>query len=700
VTLLILIVIFHIAPYHDSDDRGPDMPLDTPKDPLIAAKAALDPENFALANCVRALSIDAVNAANSGHPGAPMGMADAATVLFRNHLKFDARNPDWPDRDRFVLSNGHASMLQYSLLHLTGYEDMTLDQVKNFRQWGSITAGHPEYGHAKGIELTTGPLGQGLAMAVGMALAERRLAAEFGDDLVDHHTYVLLGDGCLQEGVGQEAISLAGHLGLGKLIVLYDDNSITIDGPTSVSFSEDVPARLAACGWHVQSCDGHDGRALDKAITAARAETAKPSLIAMKTVIGFGSPNRAGTYSVHGAPLGAAETALTKEALGWSSAPFDIPDELASKWRRIGTRGSDARKAWDDRLAAKSADVRNEFIRRMSGTLPDDYDSVVKTSRDKLFGDPKKAATRKASQMALEPLTEALPEMIGGSADLTGSNLTRVKAVDSQYTREAPGRYIGYGVREFGMAAAMNGISLHGGFIPYGGTFLVFSDYARNAIRLSALMGIGTIYVMTHDSIGLGEDGPTHQPIEHLASLRAIPGLTVLRPADTIETLEAWDIAIRSRDKPSLLALSRQDVPQLRLEASDENLSQRGAYVIRQFGDDRDVTLIATGTEVALAIEAAEALHANGVNVAVVSMPSWELFDAQPEDYRKATLGDAPRIAIEAAGKFGWTRYVACENDVIGMDGFGASAPADRLYQQFGITKEEIISRARALAGK
>jgi len=676
------------------------MPLDSPKDPKIAAKADLDPQNFALANCIRALSIDAVNAANSGHPGAPMGMADAATVLFRNHLKFDAKNPDWPDRDRFVLSNGHASMLLYSLLHLTGYEDMTLEQVRNFRQWGSITAGHPEYGHAKGIETTTGPLGQGIATAVGMALAERRLAAEFGDDLVDHHTYVFVGDGCLQEGIGQEAISLAGHLGLGKMIVLYDDNDITIDGPTSISFSEDVPARFQACGWHVQKCDGHDGKALDAAIAAAKAETGKPSLIAMKTVIGFGSPNKAGTYSVHGSPLGKDEAALTREAIGWPHDPFVIPEELLSEWRRIGARGAADREAWEARLAAKSAEVRDEFNRRQAGELPEGYEAALKAARDALFAEPKKAATRKASQMALEPLTAALPEMIGGSADLTGSNLTRVKAVDSQYTREAPGRYIGYGVREFGMCAAMNGINLHGGFIAYGGTFLVFSDYARNAIRLSALMGVGTIFVMTHDSIGLGEDGPTHQPIEHLASLRAIPNLTVLRPADTVETLEAWDIAIRNRHVPSLLALSRQDVPQLRTEAGDENLTAKGAYVIRQFGEGRDVTLIATGTEVQLAVQAAEALHADGLNVAVVSMPSWELFDAQPEDYRKATLGDVPRIAVEAAGKFGWTRYVASEDDVIGMNGFGASAPIDRLYQEFGITTDAIVARAKALTGK
>ena len=676
------------------------MPLDSPKDPKIAAKADLDPKNFALANCIRALSIDAVNAANSGHPGAPMGMADAATVLFRNHLKFDAKNPDWPDRDRFVLSNGHASMLLYSLLHLTGYEDMTLEQVKNFRQWGSITAGHPEYGHAKGIETTTGPLGQGIATAVGMALAERALAAEFGDDLVDHHTYVFVGDGCLQEGIGQEAISLAGHLGLGKMIVLYDDNDITIDGPTSISFSEDVAARFQACGWHVQKCDGHDGKALDAAITAAKAETGKPSLIAMKTVIGFGSPNKAGTYSVHGSPLGRDEAALTREAIGWAHDPFVIPEDLLAEWRKIGTRGASDREAWEARLAGKSAEVRDEFNRRLSGELPKGYDAAVKAARDALFAEPRKAATRKASQMALEPLTAALPEMIGGSADLTGSNLTRVKAVDSQYTRQAPGRYIGYGVREFGMAAAMNGINLHGGFIAYGGTFLVFSDYARNAIRLSALMGVGTIYVMTHDSIGLGEDGPTHQPIEHLASLRAIPNLTVLRPADTVETLEAWDIAIRNRNIPSLLALSRQDVPQLRLDGGDENLTARGAYVLRQFGEGRDVTLIATGTEVQLAVQAAEALHQGGLNVAVVSMPSWELFDAQPEEYRMATLGDAPRIAVEAAGKFGWTRYVASEDDVIGMTGFGASAPIDRLYQEFGITVDAIVARAKAVTGK
>ncbi len=668
-------------------------------DTFLSSKAALDPENFKLANCIRALSIDAVEAAASGHPGAPMGLADAATVLFRKHLKFDAKTPDWPDRDRFVLSNGHASMLLYSLLHLCGYEDMTIEEIRNFRQWGSITAGHPEHGHAKGVETTTGPLGQGIATAVGMALAERRLADEFGDDLVNHNTYVIVGDGCLQEGIGQEAISLAGHLGLGKLIVLYDDNSITIDGPTSVSFSEDVPARFAACGWHVQTCDGHDGSAVDAALTAAKAATDKPSMIALKTVIGFGSPNKAGTAGVHGAALGKDEADATKKALGWTAPAFTIPDDLADSWKKIGTRGQDSREAWEGRLAGAPEDKRREFERRVSGTLPAGFEAAVSSARDSLFSEPRSTATRKASQMALEALAPALPEMIGGSADLTGSNLTRVPAVNSQFSREVSGRYIGYGVREFAMAAAMNGLALHGGFLPYGGTFLVFSDYARNAIRLSALMGLRSIYVMTHDSIGLGEDGPTHQPVEHLLSLRAIPNLTVFRPADTIETLEAWDCAIRSKNAPSLLALSRQAVPQLRLERTEENLTARGAYVIRQFGEGRDITLIATGTEVALAVEAAEGLAADGLAVAVVSMPSWELFDAQPDAYRADVLGTAPRIAIEAAGKLGWARYVGSEDNVIGLSGFGASAPAERLYEEFGITTEEIARKAKSLAG-
>lgn len=666
----------------------------------IAAKAALDPRNFAMANCIRALSMDAVEMAKSGHPGAPMGMADAATVLFRHHLKFDASRPDWPDRDRFVLSNGHASMLLYSLLHLTGYEEVTLDQIRQFRQWGSLTPGHPEYGHTAGVETTTGPLGQGMATAVGMALAERRLAAEFGAELVDHRTYVFVGDGCLQEGIGQEAISLAGHLGLGKLTVLYDDNAITIDGPTSISFSEDVLARFTACGWHVQSCDGHDAGAVDRALTAARTETVRPSLIALKTLIGFGSPNKAGTYAVHGAPLGAGEVLAARQALGWSHPPFEVPSDLQAQWRSVGAKGRVAADAWEGRLAGQPVERRMEFARRLSGELPSGYRTAVAAARTALFDRPRHVATRKASQMALEALAPALPELIGGSADLTGSNLTRVPAVDLQYTRQQPGRYIGYGVREFAMVAALNGLRVHGGFIPYGGTFLVFSDYARNAIRLSALMRIGVVHVMTHDSIGLGEDGPTHQPVEHLASLRAIPGLNVFRPADAVEALEAWDIAIRSYRTPSLLALSRQEVPQLRLEKGDENLTERGAYVIRQFGQGRDLTLIATGTEVSLAVDAAQALHGQGVSVAVVSMPCWELFDAQPSAYRREVLGDAPRIAVEAAGKFGWTRYVADEDNVVGMTGFGASAPAERLYAEYGITLEAIIARATLLLGR
>lgn len=664
---------------------------------FVASKAKIDPKNFALANCIRVLSMDAVQAANSGHPGAPMGMADAATVLYRNHLKFDASNPHWPDRDRVVLSNGHASMMLYSLLHLTGFADMTLDQIKNFRQMGAITAGHPEYGHATGVETTTGPLGQGLATAVGMALAEKALAAEFGTDLVNHNTYVFLGDGCLQEGVGQEAISLAGHLGLGKLIVLYDDNQITIDGPTSVSFSEDIPARLAACGWHAQSCDGHDAQALDAAITVARAEKDKPSLIAMKTVIGFGSPGKHGSHDAHGAALGEDEVRASKELLGVSQTPFDIPADLGAQWRAIGIQGKGVRIEWEARLASKGDETRAEFMRRMTGVTPAALDGAVAAARAALFTAPKKVATRKASQMALEALAPVLPELIGGSADLTGSNLTRVPAVDTQFTRERPGRYIGYGVREFAMASAMNGMSTHGGLQPYGGTFLVFSDYARNAIRLSALMGIGTIYVMTHDSIGLGEDGPTHQPVEHLASLRAIPNLNVFRPADAVETLECWEIALRSRKTPSLLALSRQNVPQLRTLDTGENMSAKGGYVIAQFGTGRDVTLIATGTEVEIAVDAAKRMQADGLSVAVVSLPCWELFDAQTPAYRSEILGIAPRIAIEAASKFGWTRYVASEDDVIGMTGFGASGPIDELYKHFGITADAIIARAKLL---
>ncbi|GAB5376342.1 MAG: transketolase [Acuticoccus sp.] len=658
--------------------------------------AQQDAGAFAMANCIRALAIDGVEAAKSGHPGAPMGMAEAALALWGRHLKFDASAPDWPDRDRFVLSNGHASMLLYSLLYLTGFADMTLDELKNFRQWGARTAGHPEYGHAKGIEVTTGPLGQGLASAVGMAIAERSMGAAFGADIVDHHTFVFCGDGCLMEGISQEAISLAGHLQLDKLIVLYDDNGISIDGSTSMAFTEDVAARFRAAAWHAIECSGQDVDAIDRAITEAKG-TDKPTLIKMRTEIGLGAPHKAGTAGVHGAPLGSEERALVREAYGWPAEDFAVPAELLDKWRAIGSRGSAARSAWEARLAALDPAKRAEFERRIAGAMAGGLDGAIAEARAALYAAPQKVATRKASQMALDTLTAVCPEMIGGSADLTHSNLTRVAAVDSDFQPGEPdGRYISYGVREFGMCAAMNGIAVHGGLIPYGGTFLVFSDYARNAIRLAALMGIGPVFVMTHDSIGLGEDGPTHQPIEHLASLRAIPNLNVFRPADVVETLECWEVAVRSRTAPSLLALSRQGVPQLRTEGA-ENLSAKGAYVLREFGEGRDVTLLATGTEVSLAVEAAEALAGEGHAVAVVSMPSWELFDAQPKDYRDALLGDAPRVAIEAASKFGWTRYVASEDDVIGMTGFGASAPADVLYEKFGITADALAARARAL---
>lgn len=669
-----------------------------PKDslpPHIAEKAIRDRQGFALANCIRALSIDAVEAAQSGHPGAPMGMADAATALFRDHLKFDAAAPDWPDRDRVVLSNGHASMLLYSLLHLTGYADMTLEEIRNFRQLGSKTAGHPEYGHAKGIETTTGPLGQGIASAVGMAMAERALAAEFGAELVDHHTYVFLGDGCLQEGIGQEAISLAGHLGLGKLIVLYDDNQITIDGPTSVSFSEDVPARLAACGWQVLRCDGHDIPAVSAAIAEAKAETGKPSLIAMKTVIGFGSPNKAGTASAHGAPLGAEEAAAAKAALGWDAGAFEIPAELGTAWRAIGSKGAETRVDWETRLAGNPQAA--EFNRRMARELPEGYAAAVAAARKALFDAPQKVATRKASQMALAALAPALPELIGGSADLTGSNLTRVPAVDSQFSADKPGRYIGYGVREFGMSAAMNGINTHGGLIPYGGTFLTFTDYARPAIRLAALMGIRVVLVMTHDSIGLGEDGPTHQPVEHLAALRAIPNLDVFRPADAIETLECWALALARRDGPAVLALTRQGLPALREDGDSMNRCARGAYLLRDPGAGRDVTLIATGSEVALAVEAAHLLAADGLKVAVASAPCLEIFARQDATYRTQVLGrdGGVRVAVEAALMMGWDAIVGVNGATVGMTGFGASAPAPELYEHFGITAEAVAQAAR-----
>ncbi|MEX1057288.1 MAG: transketolase [Natronospirillum sp.] len=662
------------------------------------ATAQSDPESFDLANCIRSLSFDAVEAAQSGHPGAPMGLADAATVLWTKHLKYDPTWPDWPDRDRFVLSNGHASMLLYSLLYLTGFKSMPLEELKNFRQWGAATAGHPEYGHTPGVEITTGPLGQGLAGGAGMAMAERSLRASFGKNLVDHRTWVVCGDGCLMEGISQEAISLAGHLRLSKLTVLYDDNGISIDGSTDKAFTEDVPGRFVAAGWHVVTCNGHDHAAVDAAMTQAKEETERPTLIALRTVIGFGSPNKSGQASSHGAPLGEEERALTREALEWNGDAFAIPNSLLDQWNTVGARGIQHRRAWEVRRSATESTVRSEFERRINRVLPQTLETTVAQARQVLMAEPTEVATRKASQTALALLAEVCPELLGGSADLTGSNLTKVNALGGDYTTEHPeGRYISYGVREFGMAAIMNGMAVHGGVIPYGGTFFVFSDYARNAIRLSALMGVGVVYVMTHDSIGLGEDGPTHQPVEHLASFRAMPGITVLRPADAVETLEAWEIALKQRQTPTLLALSRQGVPQLRLEDTGENLTAKGGYIIREFGSTRDLTLIATGTEVSLAVKAAKQLHEEGVNVAVVSLPSWELFEQNSAAYRQRILGDAPRIAVEAASKFGWSRYVASDNDVIGMTTFGASAPAQTIYEKLNITEQAIVDRAKQL---
>ena len=649
-----------------------------------------------MANAIRALSMDAVQQANSGHPGAPMGMADMATVLFTRHLKFDATDPTWPDRDRFILSNGHASMLLYSLLYLCGSPDMTLEEVKNFRQLGSRTPGHPEYGHAAGVETTTGPLGQGIANAVGMALAERMMNARYGDDLVDHHTYVFAGDGCLMEGISHEAISMAGHLKLGNLIVLFDDNDISIDGGTDLSVSDDQLARFAASGWDVTRVDGHDADAIDAAITAAK-KTDTPSLIACRTVIGYGAPTKQGTAATHGAPLGDEEIAGTREALDWSHGPFEIPDDVLGAWRAAGSRGGAAREAWEGRLAASGN--TDAFMAANNGALPAALGNAVNAHKKALSADAPKWATRKASQEALDAITPVVETMIGGSADLTGSNNTKAAGMEPVAPGDYAGRYIYYGVREHGMAAAMNGMALHGGFIPYSGTFLTFTDYCRPSIRLSALMGLRVIYVMTHDSIGLGEDGPTHQPVEHVASLRAMPNVNVFRPADAVETAECWEVALRSEATPSILALTRQGVPTVRTEHTDENLSARGAYVLREADGDRAATILATGSEIELALEAREALQADGIPTAVVSMPCWELFDAQDETYITQTLGNAPRVAVEAGVTFGWSRYGVDEANVIGMPGFGASAPAPEVYKHFGITADAVVARVKAATG-
>ena len=641
---------------------------------------------YQFANAIRALSMDAVQAANCGHPGMPMGMADVATLLFTKYLKFDPKRPKWPDRDRFVLSAGHGSMLAYATLHLSGYARPTIDDIRNFRQLHSPCAGHPENFELEGVETTTGPLGQGLATAVGMAIAERHLNAVFGGDLVDHRTWVVAGDGCLMEGINHEAIGLAGHLGLGRLIVLWDDNRITIDGAVDLSSSEDVKARYLATGWHVESCDGHDFDDIARAIDAALAD-GRPSLIACRTIIGKGAPNKQGTSATHGSALGADEVAAAREALGWHHAPFVIPDDIAAQWAKAGERGLAASVAWDARLAndAQSA----EFTRRINGDLPQ-KNEAMREYLDGLTSQQPKVATRKASEMALEVLTAAFPEMVGGSADLTGSNNTKTKSTKSLTKNDYSGRYVNYGIREFGMAAAMNGMALHGGIIPYGGTFLVFSDYCRAAIRLSALQRARVIYVMTHDSIGLGEDGPTHQPVEHVMSLRMMPNLMVFRPADAIETAECWALAIKNDTGPSLLALSRQNLPSVRSDVSMK--SARGAYRLRGAAAARKVVLLATGSEVEIALGVADVLEAQGIGADVISMPCWELFDAQDSAYRADILPrDVLTVSIEAGVTMGWERYTGLDGINVGINSFGASAPIEALYPHFGLSVEKIV---------
>lgn len=640
-----------------------------------------------MANAIRALSMDGVEAANSGHPGMPMGMADVASVLWANHLKYDGSAPHWADRDRFVLSAGHGSMLIYALLHLSGYARPTIEDIRNFRQLGSPCAGHPENFLLDGVECTTGPLGQGLAMAVGMAMAERHLNALYGDALVDHHTWVIAGDGCLMEGINHEAIGLAGHLGLGRLNVLWDDNRITIDGATDLSTSEDVAARYAATGWHVTACDGHDFADIERAIAEAKADP-RPSLIACRTLIGKGAPTKQGTSATHGSPLGAAEVAAAREALGWMHEPFVIPADILADWRAVGAPGAEAHKAWDARLAASPKGV--EFTRRMAGDLPEGFSLSDHIAG--LLASPQKIATRKASEIALAAINPMLPDTIGGSADLTGSNNTLAGGIGTFNRDNYAGRYVYYGIREFGMAAAMNGMALHGGVIPYGGTFLVFTDYARGAIRLSAIQETRVIYVMTHDSIGLGEDGPTHQPVEHLASLRAMPNLLVMRPADAVETAECWEIALREKSRPSVLALTRQNLPQLRLTDAGENLSARGGYRIKAADAARKVVILATGSEVELALSCAAQLEVQGVGADVVSMVSTELFDEQSADYRSDIVPEGALIvSIEAASTFGWQRYTGTSGLTIGLDHFGASAPAGDLFAKFGFTPEAIV---------
>ncbi|MEX0954187.1 MAG: transketolase [Rhizobiaceae bacterium] len=652
-----------------------------------------------MANAIRFLSMDAVQAANSGHPGLPMGAADIATVLFTRFMTHDPKHPGWPDRDRFVLSAGHGSMLLYSLLYLSGYEDITLDEIRNFRQLGSRTAGHPEWGHAAGIETTTGPLGQGLANGVGMALAERILNARFGDDLVDHFTYVLAGDGCLMEGISQEAIALAGHLRLNKLIVMWDDNRISIDGPVSLADSTDQVKRFEASGWNAFDADGHDPDAIADAIEKAR-NSDKPTMIAFRTTIGFGAPSKAGTAKAHGSPLGDEEIAATRKALNWDSPPFVVPSDVLDDWRLAGLRSGKERKAWEKRLAGTRSELRSEFERRMSGELPAEFDQAIDAYKKKLADDKPAVATRKSSEMALEIINDALPETIGGSADLTGSNNTKTSQTKPIAPGDYSGRYIHYGIREHAMAAAINGMTLHGGLIAYGGTFLTFSDYARPAMRLASLMGIRSIFVMTHDSIGLGEDGPTHQPVEHLAALRTIPNHLVFRPADAVEAAECWQLAIKSKDAPSTLALTRQNLAPVRTDHTEDNLCALGAYELRMASDDAKVTIFASGSEIEIAVAARDALEKKGVPARVVSVPSFELFARQSAEYQAAVIGTAPvRIAVEAGVRQGWDRFIGTDGTFIGMSSFGASGPYKELYAHFGITEEAVVEAAMAELG-
>ena len=646
-----------------------------------------------MANAIRALSMDAVQKANSGHPGLPMGAADVATVLFTEFMNFDASDPHWPDRDRFILSAGHGSMLIYSLLHLTGYRDMSLDDLKNFRQLGSKTAGHPEYGHAAGIETTTGPLGQGIANAVGFAIAERHLAARFGNELVNHKTYVLVGDGCLMEGISQEAITLAGHLKLNHLIVLWDDNGISIDGKVSMSDSTDQVARFKSANWNVTSIDGHNATEITAALQAAQTSD-RPSMIACKTIIGFGAPTKQGTAATHGSPLGAEEIAGARKALGWSHAPFLVPDDILNAWREAGSRGIQMRKDWEQRLAGSAH--KAEFSRVASGGLPANFDEVISNYKKELAKNPPWIATRNSSQNALDVINAAVPETIGGSADLTGSNNTKSKDMVVFSAANYGGRYVYYGIREHGMAAAMNGMALHGGVIPYGGTFLVFTDYCRPSIRLAALMGIRSIFVMTHDSIGLGEDGPTHQPVEHLAALRVIPNLRTFRPCDAVETAECWQLALQNATGPAVLALTRQKLKPARLAYSAKNLCALGAYEIAPSAKKSKAVIFASGSEVEIAMEAKAALDKAGTPTRVVSVPSMELFEKQSRAYKEKLLGaEKIRIAIEAGVAQGWNRFIGNDGVFIGMNTFGASAPAEDLYKHFGITAKTVIKAAK-----